>query len=153
MPPRPFRGGFSGFDRPDGRKDAKMQTVLIVIHLLIVVALIAVVLLQRSEGGALGMGGGGAGSFFSGRGQANALTRATAILAGLFFATSLALTILASYTHTNKSVFESPASTSAPASGSDQPKGTVLDQLKQMEKSAPPAPPAPEPNPAPPRSQ
>lgn len=126
-----------------------MQTVLIVIHLLIVVALIAVVLLQRSEGGALGMGG-GAGSFFTGRGQANALTRATAILAGLFFATSLALTILASYTHTNKSVFESPASTTAPASGTDQPKGTVLDQLKQMEKSAPPA---PEPTPAPPRSQ
>jgi preprotein translocase subunit SecG len=128
-----------------------MQTVLIVIHLLIVVALIAVVLLQRSEGGALGMGG-GSGGFFTGRGQANALTRATAILAGLFFATSLALTILASYTHANKSVFESPASTSAPASG-EQPKGTVLDQLKQMEKSAPPAPPAPEPTPAPPRSQ
>jgi preprotein translocase subunit SecG len=129
-----------------------MQQVLIVIHLLIVVALIAVVLLQRSEGGALGMGG-GAGSFFTGRGQANALTRATAILAGLFFATSLALTILASYTHTNKSVFETPASTNAPAPGTDQPKGTVLDQLKQMEKSAPPAPPAPEPTPAPPRSQ
>ena len=50
-----------------------MQTVLIVIHLMIVVALTAVVLLQRSEGGALGMGGGS--GFMTGRGQANVLTR------------------------------------------------------------------------------
>ncbi|WP_296708579.1 preprotein translocase subunit SecG [Rhodoblastus sp.] len=130
-----------------------MQTVLIVVHLLIVVALIAVVLLQRSEGGALGMGG-GSGGFFTGRGQANALTRATAILATLFFMTSLGLTILASYTHASKSIFESPAagpaSTSDQSKGADQPKGTVLDQLKQLEKTAPPA---PEPVPAPPRSQ
>jgi preprotein translocase subunit SecG len=56
-----------------------MQTVLIVIHLLVVVALVGVVLLQRSEGGALGIGGGG--GFMTGRGQANALSRATAILA------------------------------------------------------------------------
>ena len=65
-----------------------MQSVLIVIHILIVVALIAVVLLQRSEGGALGTGG-GTGSFMTGRGQANALSRATAILGALFFATAL----------------------------------------------------------------
>ncbi len=82
-----------------------MQTVLIVIHLLVVIALITVVLLQRSEGGALGMGG-GSGGFFTGRGQANALTRATAILATLFFITSLALTIHASYTRSQKSIFE-----------------------------------------------
>ena len=68
-----------------------MQSVLIVIHLMIVVALVVVVLLQRSEGGALGVSGGG--GFMTGRGQANALTRATAILAALFFATSLGLTI------------------------------------------------------------
>ena len=130
-----------------------MQTVLIVIHLLIVIALIATVLLQRSEGGALGMGGGGGGSFFSGRGQANALTRATAILATLFFITSLALTILASYTRAQKSIFESPAAVTTPA---DQPKGTVLDKLKQLEKSAPApeqTPPGPEKDPAPPRTQ
>ena len=71
-----------------------METVLIVIHLMIVVALAVVVLLQRSEGGALGMGGGG-GGFMTGRGQANALTRATAILGTLFFITSIALTVLA----------------------------------------------------------
>ncbi|MCI4680006.1 preprotein translocase subunit SecG [Rhodoblastus acidophilus] len=132
-----------------------MQTVLIVVHLLIVLALIVVVLLQRSEGGALGMGGGGGGGgFFTGRGQANALTRATAILATLFFMTSLGLTILSTYSHhSQKSIFETTAP--APPSqqgGAAQPKGTVLEQLKQLEKKkAPPAAPAPAPVPAPPR--
>lgn len=124
-----------------------MQTVLIVVHLLIVVALIAVVLLQRSEGGALGMGGGGS-NFFSGRGQANALTRATAILATLFFATSLGLTILASYSHRGASILTTPAPASAPAP--ETPKGTLLDQLKQGQQDAPPA---PSPVPAPPKAQ
>jgi preprotein translocase subunit SecG len=74
-----------------------MQNVLLVIHLLIALALIGTVMMQRSEGGALGIGGGGPGSgnLFSGRGVGNALTRATAILAVCFFATSIALTILA----------------------------------------------------------
>lgn len=71
-----------------------MQTVLIVIHLMVVVALVGVVLLQRSEGGALGIGGGGSGNFMSARGAANALTRTTAILAAAFFATSIGLGIL-----------------------------------------------------------
>ena len=70
-----------------------MQSVLIVIHLLVVIALVAVVLLQRSEGGALGAGGGG--GFMTGRGQANALSRATAILGTLFFVTALAMSMLA----------------------------------------------------------
>lgn len=70
-----------------------METVIIVIHLMIVAALVAVVLLQRSEGGALGIGGGGNG-FMSARGAANALTRTTAILAACFFATSIILGVL-----------------------------------------------------------
>jgi preprotein translocase subunit SecG len=130
-----------------------MQTVLIVIHMLIVVALIVTVLLQRSEGGALGIGGGGSGSFFSGRGQASLLTRATAILATLFFATSLGLTILATYTRAQKSVFEQPAPASVPANEAPQQGGNLLDQLKKMDKTQPPAPPAPEPAQAPPRSR
>lgn len=74
-----------------------MQNVLIIFQLFISVALVAVVLLQRSEGGALGMGGGGSGlgGLFSQRGAADTLTRTTAILAALFFLTSLALTLLA----------------------------------------------------------
>src|SRR5476649_1348790 len=72
-----------------------MQHVIIVIHLMLVLALIGVVLLQRSEGGGLGIGSGG--GFMSSRGTANVLTRATAILAGLFFVTSLVLSILAGF--------------------------------------------------------
>ncbi len=72
-----------------------MQNVLIVIHLMIVLALVGVVLIQRSEGGGLGIGGGS--GFMSARGTANALTRTTAILAALFFATSLGLGLLTRY--------------------------------------------------------
>src|SRR5215510_16010126 len=73
-----------------------MQAVLIVIHLLIAISLISVIMLQRSEGGALGMGGGGSGlgGLFSARGAANTLTRTTVVLGALFFATSMALTLL-----------------------------------------------------------
>ena len=70
-----------------------MQTVLIVIHLMVVVAMVALVLLQRSEGGGLGMGGGG--GFMTTRGTTNVLSRTTGILAGIFFLTSLLLSILA----------------------------------------------------------
>ena len=112
-----------------------MQTVLITFHLIIVVALVGVVLLQRSEGGALGIGGGG---FMTGRGQANALTRATAILGTLFFITSLALTVMANIGRAPKSIFEGVA----PA-GQSEPAGNVLDQLNQMEQRQQPAPAAP----------
>jgi preprotein translocase subunit SecG len=73
-----------------------MQAVLIIIHLLVAIALIFVVLLQRSEGGALGMGGGGSGlgGLFSPRGAASTLTRTTAILGMVFFLTSMSLTLL-----------------------------------------------------------
>jgi preprotein translocase subunit SecG len=78
-----------------------MPSALIVIQLFVAIALVISILLQRSEGGALGMGGGGAGlsGLFSPRGAANTLTRTTAILAIAFFATSLALTLLALHSH------------------------------------------------------
>ena len=73
-----------------------MQAVLIIVHLLVAMALVIVVLLQRSEGGALGMGGGGSGigGLFSPRGAANTLTKTTAILGLVFFVTSMSLTLL-----------------------------------------------------------
>jgi preprotein translocase subunit SecG len=70
-----------------------MTTVLLLIHIMVALALVGVVLLQRSEGGALGIGGGG--GFMTGRSAGNALTKTTAVLAGCFFATSLLLSILA----------------------------------------------------------
>ncbi len=72
-----------------------MNTVLLIIHLFVTLALIGVVLIQRSEGGGLGIGTSqGMGSFMTGRGTANLLTRTTAILGTIFFALSLALALL-----------------------------------------------------------
>jgi len=68
-----------------------MQQVIMAIHLMTVAALVTLVLYQKSEGGALGLGQSG---FFTGRGQANALTRATGILATVFFVTSILLTVI-----------------------------------------------------------
>jgi preprotein translocase subunit SecG len=122
-----------------------MQGFLIVVHLLVVIALVAVVLLQRSEGGALGIGGGG--GFMTGRGQANALSRATAILAALFFATSLIMSILAGWSRTPRSILDSatPASTTSAPANKPAPAGNLLDQLKTMENQKNEAPAAPSP--------
>ena len=68
-----------------------MIILLFVIHVAIAMALVGVILLQKSEGGALGMGGGGMSGFMTGRSTANLLTRTTAILALLFMLTSLSL--------------------------------------------------------------
>lgn len=67
--------------------------IVLVVHLLLALALVGVILLQRSEGGALGIGGGG--GVMSGRAAGNLLTRTTAILATAFFVTSLGLAIIA----------------------------------------------------------
>lgn len=99
-----------------------LQTVLLVIELLVAIALVGVILLQRSEGGALGMGGGGAGGFgvMSGRGAANLLTRVTSILAALFMGICLMLAILAGGRTAPQSIIdtvpEPPAQPSVPLS-------------------------------------
>lgn len=90
-----------------------METIAIVLHVLLAVTIVGLVLLQRSEGGGLGMGGGGGGGgggmggFMSARGTANMLTRATAIVATLFFLSSLGLTILMSQRTTPTSIIDS----------------------------------------------
>jgi preprotein translocase subunit SecG len=93
-----------------------MQTMLLVAELFIAVALIIFVLLQRSEGGALGMGGGGGmGGLFSPRGAADTLTRTTSILAFLFFVTCIALNLLALHGRDETSILDSAApGTAAP---------------------------------------
>ncbi len=91
-----------------------MSSVLLVIHLMLALAMIGVVLLQRSEGGGLGIGGGGGGGgggmggFLTGRGTANLLTRATAVLAAGFMLTSIGLTILASGSGERRSIIDEP---------------------------------------------
>jgi preprotein translocase subunit SecG len=123
-----------------------MQTFIILIHLIIVSAMIGVVLLQRSEGGGLGIGSGG--GFLTSRGTANVLTRTTAILAGLFFLTSLSLSILAGMDRKPRSILQGqtppatqPAAPGAPAPA-QQPSGGVLDMLRSGSQ-APATPQAP----------
>jgi preprotein translocase subunit SecG len=124
-----------------------MQAVLIVVHLLVVIALVAVVLLQRSEGGAFGTGGGG--GFMTGRGQANALSRATAILGTLFFATAILMSIIAGWSRAPRSILDSaaPSPTSTNAPDTAKKPGNLLDQLKQMQDQSGEAPATPAPAP------
>ncbi len=109
-----------------------MQQILIALHLIITILLIGIVLMQRSEGGALGIGG-GSGNLFSSRGVGNALTRATAILAVCFFATSISLAVLAS--RKGGSAFDSftPTEQTTPDASTTTPKppegGSLLPKL------------------------
>src|ERR1700716_775313 len=95
-----------------------MTTIVLVIHLLLAVAMIGVILIQKSEGGGLGMsGGGGMSGFMTGRSTHNLLTRTTAILAAAFFATSIGLAIMAGTQRAPLSITEQtqPPAPSAPA--------------------------------------
>jgi preprotein translocase subunit SecG len=120
-----------------------MQHVIIVIHLMLVLALIGVVLLQRSEGGGLGIGS--TGGFMTSRGTANVLTRATAILAGLFFVTSLMLSILAGINRKPTSILQGGQSApTAPAAPTPLGGGGggLLNQLQGGQAPATPGAPA-----------
>ena len=105
--------------------------------------------LQRSEGGALGAGGGG--GFMTGRGQANALSRATAIFGGLFFASALLMSILAGWNRAPRSILDTNAPSNKASTDLTKPAGSgnLLDQLKSMgekpAESPAPAPAAPAP--------
>ncbi len=103
-----------------------MLIIVLVIHVLIALALVGVVLLQRSEGGALGMGGGsGGGGLMSGRSAGNVLTKSTGVLGAAFMATSIVLAVL---------------------SGRDGGSGSFLDEPApptQTEQAPPEEPPAP----------
>lgn len=116
-----------------------MSTVLLVIHIMIAAALVFIVLIQKSEGGALGIGG--AGGLFAGRGKANLMTRVTAALAAAFFTTSLLLTILSQRGGEGRSILDlpskitTPPKESNPSDSSSQtestpPRGGILDKLR-----------------------
>ncbi len=113
-----------------------MTTVVLIVHLLIALALVGVILLQRSEGGALGIGGGGFGGLMSGRASANLLTRTTAVLAAGFIVTSLALAMLASHRTAPRSILDQPLE--APA-GAQAPAASQAPATSEV----PPAPPVP----------
>jgi len=127
---------------------AMLQTILLVVMILISVALTAVILLQRSEGGALGMGGGPSG-FMTARGAGNLLTRATSILGILFFSCALALTIVGNMSRADRSIVDADAVGSiamdtpqtAPQPPAGQPQAPAQQQaaptLQDLEASLP----------------
>src|SRR5262245_9569885 len=122
------------------------MTLVVVVHLMIVVAMIGVVLLQKSEGGGLGIGS--TGGFLTSRGTANVLTRATAILAALFFLTSLGLSIMAGMGRKPQSIINTTTPATQQQSGEAPAPlgegGGVLDALrKQGQPQAPATPSAP----------
>jgi preprotein translocase subunit SecG len=121
-----------------------MEPIILTIHLILALAIIGLVLVQRSEGGGLGIGGGGGGmgGFASPRGAANFLTRATAICAACFFATSLLLGILAGAQHRNKTGILEDVSAPLPA-GQAAP-AVPEEKSQETPVSAPLASPEPE---------
>ena len=120
-----------------------MEPVVLVIHLILALAIIGLVLLQRSEGGGLGIGGGGLGGLSTPKGTADALTRATAICAGLFFCTSLILGIMAGTNSQGRISLMEQIKQEAPAATAPAPDAAAA------EGAAPSAPVQPEPPAAP----
>src|SRR5204862_1219896 len=103
---------------------------------------------QEAGGGGAGLGSGR--GVLSRRGTANVLPRTTAVLAAIFFATSLVLSTLAGWDRKPHSIIQNTGSPTQQTPG--EQGGGVLDTLRQQEQSAPPAPP-PAPGPQVPRSQ
>lgn len=109
-----------------------MYTFLIIMHLFVCIALIAVVLLQSGKGGGLAGGafGGSAQTVFGGRGATDFITRATMVLGGLFFTTSLVLALMSSgIGRNNRSLMQDEArragaAAPAQAPGQGTPAGT-----------------------------
>ncbi|MDA8225531.1 MAG: preprotein translocase subunit SecG [Betaproteobacteria bacterium] len=85
-----------------------METLILILHLLVTVALIALVLLQQGKGADMGaaFGSGASGSLFGASGSANFLSRTTALLAAIFFVTSLVLTWFSGRSHATAGVMQ-----------------------------------------------
>jgi len=123
-----------------------LQAVLLVILIFVCIALVAVILLQRSEGGALGMGGGPSG-FMSTRGVGDLLTRTTGVLAAAFFILCLTLTLIIGRAHRGDAIVDrlkiqglDPAALAAqrpippPSSGGAQPAANLTAPILEAPK-------------------
>lgn len=135
-----------------------LQTILLVAMILISIALAGVILLQRSEGGALGMGGGPSG-FMTARGAGNLLTVTTWWLGIAFFLCAIGLTIVGNLSRADQSIVDRDAvgaltapagdTTGAPAPADPaaapaEPTGPSLDDFLGSTAAQPaPAQPAP----------
>jgi preprotein translocase subunit SecG len=122
-----------------------LETLLLVLHVLVAVAICGFVLLQHGKGADMGaaFGSGSSGSLFGAAGSANFLSRTTAILAAVFFASSLGLTWFGSHHGGPSGVMQqgvtektAPKSSDIPAAPGALPAAPAADANKA------PAPPA-----------
>jgi preprotein translocase subunit SecG len=114
-----------------------MQTLVLVFHILAAVGIVTLVLLQHGKGADMGaaFGSGSAGSLFGSAGASNFLSRTTAVLAAVFFATSLGLTY-----------FSMPTKSGGVTQSLESPASRAADEKKIDVKPAAPAPSAPAPS-------
>src|SRR5271169_4185639 len=101
------------------------ETLLVGVHLVVAAALIGFVLLQHGKGADMGaaFGSGSSGSLFGATGSANFLSRTTAVLATLFFVTSIGLTWFASHNQAEApGVMKRAVAPAAPGAAKDAPK-------------------------------
>jgi len=124
-----------------------LQTLLIIAHLTLSAAIVGLVLLQRGKGAdaGAGFGAGASGTVFGARGSATFLSKATAVVATLFFVTSLALTFAASRpAEAPKSLVETAPLETAPVPEVPvaPPAGLGEDEVPTLESGEPPAGPA-----------
>ena len=82
-----------------------MENIILALNIFLAILLVAIILLQKSEGGALGLGA-SQDSFISSRSASSVLTKATAIIATLFIITSISLTIISKDEFSSSSVLE-----------------------------------------------
>jgi preprotein translocase subunit SecG len=115
-----------------------LQYILLAILIVDALALTGVILLQRSEGGALGMGGGG-GAFLSVRGAGDLLTRTTWIMAGVALVLCVTITLLMNHDRANVSVTNKINTLNLP-SGPAQPQQQQQAPASSAEPGAPPLP-------------
>jgi preprotein translocase subunit SecG len=116
-----------------------METLVWVVHIIFAITVIALVLLQHGKGADMGaaFGSGSSGSLFGATGSANFLSRSTAILAALFFLTSLGLGYFGLQQHKPASVLDRaavPATTTqpaAPAQAPSQSEGSKAGDIPQ----------------------
>jgi len=97
-----------------------MKELLLVIHVLVAIALVSLVLLQQGKGADMGaaFGSGASQTLFGSRGSATFLSRITAVLATIFFLTSLVLTVVYTRQAQTKSVTQEVPATSVPSAPS-----------------------------------
>jgi preprotein translocase subunit SecG len=109
-----------------------METFIWIIHTLAALAVIGLVLIQHGKGADVGaaFGSGSAGSLFGSAGARNFLSTSTAVLAAVFFVSSLGLTFYYGRSHQGSVLKSAPIETTKPAKAGETPPATAVPGSK-----------------------